>query len=631
VKDTTQVNEPPEPLTAEQIARATDAINFTLVAFGVPDEHRTYIDALIGASSGCLDWFEMPDIAIAQRAREVSTQALKQKSLEKWTQREREEFSEWQRARKITLVEAMPGGRADGVNYKSQYRVAALFQIAIETDRRARLTPGFEKNPKRALRKAAAVVVAEFRAKPQEPAKRNRFRKSRRTCDTYLKLIDTYLNNLCGQALIERKNLPKILEDIELAVYQRRIKCAGFAPLPNRVQTEQAQADSSGVGGDNLSPAKNGQNETFVHTSLEEKAYGQTVAPRPPVGQDRDEFLSETFPAELDVDDDAESGPTPRMRELIERTGHIVPESFSEASALIGELIAANAFSTFLSLEELRLYDAGGGREQGTNKRWCCPLCRKTITGEHRDLSVDIHTGEYHCFVCHTGGVLREYLGASGSARVFTPAPQEQKPKSDKWRTRFEKAKPVAGTPGASYLEGRGVPLAIAEAANVRYGPWPKGDGEWFDAVQFPLLDADGNLVAVTARSIEGKTMRTGGERSRGVFLGSPDALGSVSIAVCESPIDSLILEAAGLRAIALGGTSWPEWLPGVLEDKDVALATDADQAGDECAAKLSALLVRPWRLRPDGAKDFGELAEAGGLDAVITTLERAPVVEVAR
>src|SRR5262249_50805619 len=83
-----------ELLTAEEIARAVDALNFTLVAFGVPDKFRAYIDGLIGVSGGCLDWFEAADIEIAQRAREVTSRGLKEKSLEKWTQRNREEFAD---------------------------------------------------------------------------------------------------------------------------------------------------------------------------------------------------------------------------------------------------------------------------------------------------------------------------------------------------------------------------------------------------------------------------------------------------------------------------------------------------------------------------------------------------------
>src|SRR5262245_5571356 len=328
---------------------------------------------------------------------------------------------------------------------------------------------------------------------------------------------------------------------------------------------------------------------------------------------------------------------TDRQRELISRAGAVVPTARDEASALIAQLIAAGAFSTFLSLEELQSYDAHGGRGPGKERRYCCPLCGKTVTDEHRDLTVDVRTGEYFCHCCGAAGVLREYQGVSGSGRVFIPsAPRKSEPeqKSQKWRNWFADAKPIAGTAGADYLEGRGVPVEAATAAGVKFGPWWRrgNDGAvQFPAVQFPVYDADGNLVAVIARAIEGNVKRTGGDVKLGVFRATLEATNANQIAITESPIDGLILAAVGLDAIATGGTHWPEWLPPALQDKDVAIATDADSAGDECASRLSSLLPTAWRLRPVGCKDWGEVAQLAGLDAVaeeiMTAMERAPQI----
>jgi hypothetical protein len=407
-------------------------------------------------------------------------------------QRRRDEFIEWQQARKITLVEAQPGGWKDGVKYKSKYRIAGVFQVAIETDKRARAKPGFEKNPKRELRKAAAVVYLEFQSWEQGQARQNRFRKGRRTTDTFRKLISTYLDDLCGAALIERRDLPQILEDIELDVHQRRLKCSNSAPLPNRVQVQQAQTVTPGAMVDNLSTIKPGMKDAengVVHT-LSEQEYGQgSVAPRPAIGQTVEEFCAENFPpedfpAELDVDDDQvvtrpssqrDRGPSERMRELILRAGHIVPSTMDEASRLIGELIAANAFSTFLSLEELRQYDPRGGRGPWKEKRWCCPLCGKSITNDHRDLSANVHTGKYHCHACHTGGILREYLGDSSAPRTFThtgPKEQQVDEANEQWRRWHTRSEHIRSTPGADYLKRRGVLLQAAENAGVRFGQW---------------------------------------------------------------------------------------------------------------------------------------------------------------
>src|SRR5262245_4209923 len=47
-----------ELLTAAIVAAATDAVNYVLVAWEVPEKHRALIDALIGASNGEPEWFE---------------------------------------------------------------------------------------------------------------------------------------------------------------------------------------------------------------------------------------------------------------------------------------------------------------------------------------------------------------------------------------------------------------------------------------------------------------------------------------------------------------------------------------------------------------------------------------------
>lgn len=98
-------------------------------------------------------------------------------------------------------------------------------------------------------------------------------------------------------------------------------------------------------------------------------------------------------------------------------------------------------------------------------------------------------------------------------------------------------------------------------------------------------------------------------------------------IAITEAPIDALALAGAGLPAIALNGTSWPEWLPEYLGGREVFIATDADDAGDKCAAKLAAMcegLAIVRRLRPNGGKDWGEVAKRHGQDSVIEQVEAA-------
>ena len=158
------------------------------------------------------------------------------------------------------------------------------------------------------------------------------------------------------------------------------------------------------------------------------------------------------------------------------------------------------------------------------------------------------------------------------------------------------------------------------------FGTWWKAGergAEPFDAVIFPIRDARGSLVAAQARAVADDEKRTKGEKSQGVFFTTPGR--SPRLAITEAPMNALVLAACGLPAIAISGTTRPEWLPGALTGRNVALATDADEAGDKCARELGAMLCA-WRLRPEGAKDWAELAESRGLGAVRRQIEAAEI-----
>ena len=232
---------------------------------------------------------------------------------------------------------------------------------------------------------------------------------------------------------------------------------------------------------------------------------------------------------------------TDRQREtLLKGNVFDIPATRGEASRRITELIESGALSDFLSLPELETYDPKAGGRNQKERRFCCPLCGadKPLDDDHRSLSLNTYNGAYHCHRCEAKGVLREHMGKAGPVRAFThTGPTETKEKSDKWREWWTKAKPVAGTPGADYLEGRGVPLNVAEAARVKFGTWWRAGerkAEPFDAVIFPVRDKAGNLVAAQARAIAGDVKRTGGDKSQGVFLSDPDALNADQIAIVK-------------------------------------------------------------------------------------------------
>jgi DNA primase len=181
----------------------------------------------------------------------------------------------------------------------------------------------------------------------------------------------------------------------------------------------------------------------------------------------------------------------------------------------------------------------------------------------------------------------------------------------------WDASEPLAGSDGALYLERRGISTNVAVEAGVRFSP------NWYGrspAVVFPIYNRRGELVAANGRfNDEGvkPKMQTAGRKKLGVFT-TPDALSNSLVAVTEAPLDALTLWQCGISAVAMVGTSWPDWLPTALAFKSVLVATDADAAGDESATKLIFALnvrgARPFRLRPKGGKDWNELLGTGGL-----------------
>jgi hypothetical protein len=348
------------------------------------------------------------------------------------------------------------------------------------------------------------------------------------------------------------------------------------------------------------------------------------------VGQKVEEFIAETFGREGEANGWRNLPTTDKQHDLLLK-GNVfdIPAKRGDASDRINELLASGALCDWLSLAELESFDSRAGGRGKTERRFCCPLCGtdKRIDHAHRSLSVNTHTGVYFCHRCQTEGKLREFCEAPAQipTRVFLKNEPEKKPTNDNWRKWVTSAKPIAGTPGAVYLESRGIPTAAAEAAGVKFGTWWRWNDdaekvEPFDAVIFPIRNPDGELVAATARAIVGATKNTRGEKSAGVFCATPDALDAKVIAITEGPADALALAACGLAAVALVGTSFGDWLLDTLAGRDVLPATDADAAGDQCAAKFQdALAGRAvvLRLRPESAKDWAELAEKQGLDAV--------------
>lgn len=307
-----------------------------------------------------------------------------------------------------------------------------------------------------------------------------------------------------------------------------------------------------------------------------------------------------------------------------------------------------------LSLEELEAFDAPAG----ARRRFCCPLCGqdKARDGAHRSLSVETTTGLWRCFRCEAGGKLRDKwedkplprraqarevmrqafdLGQAASSVVpkaslpivappllpdttsYSPRPDHEPSQASRgsWHDRLRGLRPLEGSSGQRYLEGRGLSLEVCLGAKVKFCP------SWLGrpAVVFPIYDEQSALVAAQGRYLDGRDdpkARTVGQKKQGVFLtgrfGEQVKKGAPVI-ITEASIDALSLAGCGFPALALCGKSGcPAWLPLKCAFKDVVIAFDADDAGEEGAAKLAPLLeslgAKVRRVVPEGAKDWNEM-----------------------
>jgi len=279
--------------------------------------------------------------------------------------------------------------------------------------------------------------------------------------------------------------------------------------------------------------------------------------------------------------------------------------------------------SVVLTLTELELYDprARSGQSQ---RRFLCPFCGadKPRDAAHRSLSLNVQTSRWICHRCGERGLLNDF-GAISRNQAMQPAAtmgvrcnaSRFPENSFDWQRAWAKSANLSDSPGAAYIQQRGVPVALARLSGVRYSPrW-----YWRPAVLFPICDQSEKLVAVSGRFISErnalKTM-TGGAKSLGVFS-TAGALRSKVIAIAEGPMDALSLAFCHLPAVAMMGTNWPEWLPKAIASKQVLIATDADTAGDEVAGRLMEALAADTphllRLRPTIGKDWnGVLMQLG-------------------
>jgi DNA primase len=294
---------------------------------------------------------------------------------------------------------------------------------------------------------------------------------------------------------------------------------------------------------------------------------------------------------------------------------------------------------------------------QGVERRFCCPFCGdgKARDAAHRSLNVNTQNGAFVCQRCKESGKLADFWEerpqtnrrdfarqqlqrATALPTAATPpsdeAQIEAQAKADRLTAQLESARPLEGTSGAAYLLGRGVSVEVASAAGVQFCPdWMKSP-KWRGcaAVIFPIRNRAGDIVAAQGREIGGAGKFSLGPKSQGIFA-TAGALDSKRLIIAEAPIDALSLAVAGCPAVALCGTSGPDWLPKFCYRRRVLLAFDADDAGDDAARdlmpKLESFGATCERLRPEGAKDWNELLNVSGSDEIRRQIAAPTVAEV--
>jgi DNA primase len=209
--------------------------------------------------------------------------------------------------------------------------------------------------------------------------------------------------------------------------------------------------------------------------------------------------------------------------------------------------------------------------------------------------------------------------------------------------------RPIAGTPGGDYLEGRGIPAAVAERFGVRFCPdlsrlWKLADREvikasglsafhvfgkaGLPALVFPYI-RQGTPVFIKTRCLLSKDEAERREVPRFLNTGgivpclwNHDAVAAADrVIIAEGEIDALSAIVAGYVGVGLPG--WSHWKDAWTPDfagKDVFLVMDADEAGRKGTADIArrfrkAGLPCPRQLILTEGKDLNDILQASMKD----------------
>lgn len=182
---------------------------------------------------------------------------------------------------------------------------------------------------------------------------------------------------------------------------------------------------------------------------------------------------------------------------------------------------------------------------------------------------------------------------------------------------RIARAISLAGTPGQAYVERRGIPLDIADAAGMRFDP----DWDGRAAVLVGLYDNDGALASVHGRyltTVRGQNKMLTVGRGGGVACVG-DGWHARRLILVEGIFDALSLAVCGSPGVATIGR-WAPWLPQICAQRVVWLGFDANAPGDREAERYMQLLSEATVYRllpPPRCKDWNTALAKRGPAAV--------------
>ena len=297
-------------------------------------------------------------------------------------------------------------------------------------------------------------------------------------------------------------------------------------------------------------------------------------------------------------------------------------------------------------------------------------LCPFHGSDRQRSLRVQVHSGRFVCFACGAWGYMdtartqwreeREHQAAFGRpparqqrvSRRRQPPPPFPRPPAAAARPRsadppsprapvtvrsdlaqqlaaFQAALP--GSRGETYLQQRGIPLALAQQLGVGYaapGTWPHPARDWRGGrMVFPHTTPDGRLVNFYGRAVGTGAQVPKAKRhdhlpgAKGYFNAAALHAGDGPLWVCEGAFDALALLAAGVpRVVAIFGVQGWRW-DWAREVRGLVFALDADSAGQQQwrqLARQAALRGKRVAVLPPeaygGHKDVNEAWVAGTL-----------------